>query len=267
MDSGVFFRFCFLVLLCIGLLWWLSDTYHRLMERYTGKTGLLITGLIGVPIHEMSHAVVAILFGHQIHRIVFFRYKDNEPTLGWVEHSYNRLSFRQSVGLLYVAIAPILIMPIIIALTLQHNNVLVGQGISTVLFEWVLEGKSIQPNVFFPSIISDIENLVSLMSWDNIGLFALVGCIALHASPSRADMRTVTHSLASLFGLGSIVAILYFLIHSQSTLVIYKVINFIIQSVIFAALMAEASLIFDFSSRFALRLLTTFWQQIIAKCK
>ena len=256
MDLGVFIRFLLLVLFCISALWWLSDTYHRLMQRYTGKTGLLLTGLIGVPIHEMSHAAMAVLFGHQIHRIVFFRYKESEPTLGWVEHSYNRLNFRQSVGLLYVAVAPLLLMPVLITLILKQNDVLVGQQFSAVLCDWVLSGTSIPPHKFFFSLVGDIEDLLSAITWNNIGLFSLVGCIALHSAPSRADIKTVTRSFASIFGLASIVALLFLLIWSQNTFVIYRTMNFIIQSVIFAAMMAEASLLFDFSTRFALRFLS-----------
>ena len=267
MDLGVFFRFVFIVLLCICAMWWMSNLYHRLMQRNTGKTGLLLTGLIGVPVHEMSHAIMAVLFGHKIHKIVFFRYKESEPTLGWVEHSYNRFNFRQSVGLLYVAIAPIIFMPLLITVLLNNRDVLVGQSISTALYDWVLTSRNAQLPDFMLAILTDAENIISSINTNNLGLFCLVGCLALHAAPSKADIKTVTQSFASLCGLGSLFCVLLALIYFQNAEIIYLCINYLIQSVIFASLMAEASILFDLSAKWVLKILLLMWQIIVAKCK
>ena len=137
MDLYIFSRFLLLVGLCIYGLWACSDCYHRLIQRYTGKTGLLITGLIGVPCHEISHVAMALFFGHKIHKIVFFRYKDTEPTLGWVSHSYNPLNLRSSCGVLFIAMAPIILIPPCISWALDSINVQIGQNVTQLLYNWI----------------------------------------------------------------------------------------------------------------------------------
>jgi len=75
---------------------------HRL-----GWRAVLITGWIGVPLHELSHLVCARLFGH---RIIDFRLLEPDPasgTLGYVRQGYRRRSPLQPLKDIVIALAPL----------------------------------------------------------------------------------------------------------------------------------------------------------------
>ena len=72
------------------------------------RKGFLATALIGVPIHELSHAIVAIVFRHRILHICFFDFTPEHGRIGYVSHQWNRLSLYQSMGLFFIGIAPLI---------------------------------------------------------------------------------------------------------------------------------------------------------------
>lgn len=65
-----------------------------------------LSAVIGTPIHEASHALMAILFGHKVHKVCWFQV-GKDGRLGYVEHNWNRRSLYQSVGCIFIALAPI----------------------------------------------------------------------------------------------------------------------------------------------------------------
>jgi hypothetical protein len=79
----------------------------RNFQRSFGRNALMITGLIGVPIHELSHAVIAFLFAHRITKIKLLQKPDENGVMGYVKHSYNQNSFYQQTGNFFIGIAPI----------------------------------------------------------------------------------------------------------------------------------------------------------------
>ncbi|WKY49162.1 hypothetical protein Q5O24_07585 [Eubacteriaceae bacterium ES3] len=72
-----------------------------------GKNALLVTGIIGIPIHELSHALTAKIFCHQIKEVKFFQKPDAQGIMGYVNHSYNSKNIYQQCGNFFIGIAPI----------------------------------------------------------------------------------------------------------------------------------------------------------------
>lgn len=62
----------------------------------------LFFNIVGIGLHELSHAIAAKVFNHRVNKISFFSPKKNSITEGYVEHSYNKHSFYQLSGMLFI---------------------------------------------------------------------------------------------------------------------------------------------------------------------
>lgn len=82
----------------------------RLLVTSLGPSAQIYLGGLGVIIHESSHLLTALLFGHHIESfklLVMPWNLDESSSLGVVNHSWNPKSIYQSLGNTWIAIAPI----------------------------------------------------------------------------------------------------------------------------------------------------------------
>ncbi len=85
---------------------------HRLFYQNLGGAGKAVcylTGFIGTPIHELSHALFCFLFGHKIVEIKLFQIDARDGTLGYVKHTYKKKNVYQRIGNFFIGIAPIVV--------------------------------------------------------------------------------------------------------------------------------------------------------------
>lgn len=71
------------------------------------KGAYMTLGVVGIPLHELSHAIAAVLFRHRIGRIQWVGFGPHGLS-GYVEHSWNSRSIYQRVGLFWIGVAPLL---------------------------------------------------------------------------------------------------------------------------------------------------------------
>lgn len=178
---GIFFVF--------GLL--LSRIQAAILKNYgrsVGWRGVLWTAWLGTPIHEYSHALIAVLFRHKINDVVLFSPDASTGELGHVAHSYNQKSFYQSIGNFFIGAAPLILGPIILVIllyTLVPGGKELFSSIPSTLnsLSTVVEGIK----NFFLSLFSS-ANLSSWRFW----IFLYISfCIASHLAPSKADLKGV----------------------------------------------------------------------------
>ena len=90
----------------------ISRANKRLSIVLGGFYGQVILGGIGVIIHELSHLLVALLFGHRIDRVSLLHFPDahdpNDRGLGYVSHVWNDDSLYQKIGNVFIGIAPVI---------------------------------------------------------------------------------------------------------------------------------------------------------------
>lgn len=116
-DLSWFIGIIVLAGLVLGLLRNTSmANYQKSLGR---KKAIYITGLVGVPIHELSHLIIALLFGHKIKEVKFFQVNDENRTLGYVNHSYNPNNIFHQVGNFFIGVAPIICGSLLILLLLK----------------------------------------------------------------------------------------------------------------------------------------------------
>ncbi len=89
-------------------LYFVSKYRSRAFAASVGsKAELFLTGWIGIPVHEMGHAVFCFIFRHKITEAKFFS-PEEDGTMGYVKHEYNPKSSYQKIGNFFIGIAPML---------------------------------------------------------------------------------------------------------------------------------------------------------------
>ncbi len=165
---------------------------YRLTSKYFsrvfGWTGMIVTGIIGTPLHEFSHWLMAKLFRHQIHSVSFFSPDPHTGKLGHVEHSYDRRSSYQTIGNFFIGSSPIIFSSSVLVLLLYVF--LPDPGA-------IVEPLTIFPHSFTEFLLSwklsffGAWNQIHIHSWKFWLFLFLSLSIALHMAPSSYDQKTM----------------------------------------------------------------------------
>lgn len=167
----------------------------------SGPTLLLVTGIIGTPIHELSHALMCVIFGHKITEIKLYQPSGKGGALGYVTHTYNRKNIYHQIGNFFIGTAPIVIGSGVLMLAM---GLLLPDAFELMMLE--IEFIS-DIGDFFPLIFGMIEAIFldALDAWQTWVFLILAIMIASHMEMSGADIK------GSLGGLG-ILSLLWLLI-------------------------------------------------------
>ncbi|MCP4079441.1 MAG: hypothetical protein P8J91_04005 [Pirellulaceae bacterium] len=166
----------------IHLLEWLMQ--QRLARRF-GWNSVMLTGWLGTPIHELSHALMCAIFQHKIVDMALFKPDKKAGRLGYVTHTYTRGNRYQEIGTFFIGIAPLLGGTAILLLLLMIFFPETGRAAlfsplpDLPLWEQVEAAlKSLFSGLFRPS------HLATFRLW----LFLyLVICVGSHMAPSMSD--------------------------------------------------------------------------------
>lgn len=216
------------VIVIIGLvLGFLRNTSISNYQQKFGRKAIYITGIVGVPVHELSHLVVAKIFGHKIKEVKFFQANNGDGTLGYVNHSYNPKNIYHQIGNFFIGIAPILCGSLLIILLLKifvpaslesTNDLLSANGLFIFL-----------------------KNIFSLANFKRPEFYLflyLVFSICSHISLSKADIKGAFIGVIFIFLLLLIFNIINFNLLSYLNMVKYNLLltNVLIISVIFSSI-------------------------------
>lgn len=179
----------------IFLFGWLIALCNRRFYANFGSESRVIcyaTGFLGTPVHELSHALFCLIFGHKILEIKLFCLNSDDGTLGYVRHAYNKKNFYQRIGNFFIGVAPVLGISAVMYLvsyfllpsfTSQMN--VFADGISSGGFGEIMNGLKKSVSVFF--------SLVVTWEW---WVFLLIGIfLTPHMTLSGADMKSAMSGL------------------------------------------------------------------------
>lgn len=158
-----------------------------------------ITGYIGVPIHELAHALVCVVFGMRITKVSFFRHNSETGAMGQVSFRYSPYSMGHALGLALQGVAPMLAGAAIVYLVLGIQTDLPG-GAGQDVFQWI-SGSAVWTVTAARTLAT--ESLLGTL------LVLLVLSVSMHCIPSRADILTGLRGLAVLTALGAAVAVAF----------------------------------------------------------
>ena len=163
------------------ILGFLRNTSMGNYQKSFGRKAIYITGIVGVPLHELSHLVIGLLFGHKIKEVKFFQVNDENRTLGYVNHSYNPRNIYHQIGNFFIGVAPIICGSLIIILLLKifipssletTNNLLSTNGIFLFLKSIFSLSNFKRPEFYlFLYLVFSICSHISLSTADIKGAF------------------------------------------------------------------------------------------------
>ena len=151
---------------------WSAQFLARQSSQLFGRRlQLYLFGLPGTIVHEGSHVIACLLFGHRVHHVKWFDPQATDGALGSVEHSYDTSSAYQRVGTIVIGIAPLL----------------AGAAVLLIAARLLLEAPVVR--------LTDLAGLTAVPLWRWV-LFAYVslsvgGSMHLSASDVRGTWRGV----------------------------------------------------------------------------
>ncbi len=194
--------------------------YSQLGKR--AKLVCYATGFLGTPVHELSHALFCIIFGHKIVDVKLFSLDPDDGNLGYVKHSYNKKNIYQTAGNFFIGIAPIigitavmylLSMWLMPAFTEKITNVAISGEYSDVASLW---------EIFKDIMLTFVSQFTTYQWW----IFLLISIpLALHMTLSKADIKGATTGIiATLIAL----AIVNFSIADEDMALLFTLTRWII---------------------------------------
>ncbi|MGE5418223.1 MAG: hypothetical protein ACM3UZ_15905 [Acidobacteriota bacterium] len=182
------------ILLTGLLLGWLARKSFAFLWKSVGMPGVMLTAIVGVPVHELSHAFMCILFGHKIDGIMLLDFSAlRGGQAGYVQHSYNPTNPWQAIGTFFISMGPVFGGVLLIWAALQY--LIPNPGLATGgLFMGQIDWQAIYPA--FAQLFSGLFDTAYLADprwW--IFMYIAVS-IASHMDPSATDYRSSAWGIA-----------------------------------------------------------------------
>lgn len=106
-NAGKIFISCILPWIAVALIMQLLSSFLRTkLAQKIGPAPYVYLTAPGVVVHELSHALFCILFGHSITDMQLFS-PEEDGTLGYVSHEYNPRNLYHQVGNFFIGTGPI----------------------------------------------------------------------------------------------------------------------------------------------------------------
>ena len=190
------------VALILGPLALAAGALHLVENQLTGRLvsrlgwrSIWLTGWLGVPLHELSHAATCLLFGHKVKRMRLFAPDRATGRLGDVQHAYDPKSPWQQLGRFFIGIAPLLggsLALWALSATLGPAGVgfeplAAGSGPAEAASAAVAQGAALFRGLADPDVLG---------RWTTWVFLYLCLCVGAHMAPSGTDIKGGAFGLA-----------------------------------------------------------------------
>ena len=171
--------------------------FYRLFGN--NRAVVYVTGFIGTPVHEISHALMCLIFAHKIEEIKFFQVGDEDGVLGYVKHSYNPKNVYARIGTYFIGIAPILMGCGILCLSMFLLAPDLFRSVGAIGTSLTDSGASFKETL--GAVGAFFKNFGASFGRGEFWIFLLINLfIAMHMTMSGADIKNSLTALPFLIG-------------------------------------------------------------------
>lgn len=190
--------------LCFGVV---ENLNNKFIYSAFGRVGILITGSVGTIVHESSHLLMALIFGHKIEEVKFFKpiSSSSDNVLGYVNHSYNKNNLYNNIGNFFIGIAPLIGGTILIFLLFKFlvpsgyeymkNNLNINAYISALNSFNIIEFLKLLSN----DLLILMKTLITNFNLYTFVFIILMYSISTYMGLSGADLKGSLNGLIFLF--------------------------------------------------------------------
>lgn len=156
------------------------------MARRFGWKSVLWTAWLGTPIHELSHALMCVVFRHRIDEMALFEPDFESGRLGYVRHSYVKGNLFQEIGNAFIGIAPLIGGTIVLLIALR---VFVPGALTESMNSIGNEASLVQQVLGMTSTLLSQVFSNGLTNWRTWLFLYVVLCVGCHMAPSMSDYQ------------------------------------------------------------------------------
>jgi len=128
------------------IMYYISEILRKQSVSIFGHDFWVYFTFIGTVIHEIGHAIFAIIFGHRLTDVKLFSPNSVSGTLGSVSHSYDDRNLYHLIGNFFIGIGPIILGSIVIFYSAKY---LIGDYLFLPMSDLHID----------PSILSSFDNI------------------------------------------------------------------------------------------------------------
>lgn len=177
--------------LCVSLC---HTLFEKLMGSGAGRTAVMVTSVVGTPVHELGHALMCLLFGHKIVKMSLWQPRATDGNLGYVTHSYHPRNPYHILGNLFIGIGPIFsgLAVVTLALWLCFPDTL--SAYFSAASAMAAEGEGgiplfLEGLKMLPHMVSEASAVTSVPLWGQIVAVLIILSVSLHIELSPADIK------------------------------------------------------------------------------
>lgn len=180
------------ILIC-GFIAWVCRRLFIQLLGYGGQQVVQAASIIGTPIHELGHALMCLIFGHQVVELVLWQPDFDDDRLGYVRHTYNADNLYHRLGNLFIGTGPIFsgmaVLSLLLAIFFPNT-----WSIYTTCVAALLDGSASGLDILFaglrmiPSLIGEFGSK-SAPVWLQIPALLVMLSVSLHINLSPADIE------------------------------------------------------------------------------
>ena len=208
------------IVICGFVVWACQLLFVKLLG-HGGYKAVLVSSIVGTPIHELGHAIMCLIFGHRIQRMVLWQPQTDDGQLGYVQHSYNPSNLYHKLGNLFIGTGPIFSGMAVLCLLLYFAFPGTWNAYTATVLPLVARNAPLTQMLsaglqIIPNMIGEFGSSSVAIWWQILAVLGMLS-VSLHINLSPADIKGSLSAVLPYLGIALVVTVVTSLIGAAAT--------------------------------------------------